>query len=150
MVPAGIVTVPFQQHPRQGQGRETLHTPKGQSLQVGELLWPTSDQSHSRNSVYSVGDCVFYNSAIRVPVVSVPVHLAAFSGDRRFGDVLQMPSELASAESGKWPERYEYGGCRSWSLERMCLSPEACLFTPGHAECSVGPWISRRQRPSVY
>ncbi len=83
-----------------------MRTPNGQSLQVGELVQPTSEQSHSRNSVYSVGDHIFYNSTICVPIVYAPAHPAAFSGDRRFGDVVQMPSELASAELGEGPGRY--------------------------------------------
>ncbi len=103
----GAVAVPFQWRPCQGQGKQALHASKGWSLQIDELVWPTSKGVWSHNGVKSVQDHVFYNSATHAPVTSMPVHLAS-SGDYLSCNVTQMPSRLASAELGMPPESYEH------------------------------------------
>ncbi len=81
----------------------------------------------------SVCNLVFYNSVSHVPVTSVPV-CPASSGDCLPGDLTSMPSRLASAKLGMSPESYEHGEQWSQPLERLFLSPEACLFIPGQVE----------------
>ncbi len=114
MAQAGVAeVVPFWQRPCQRQGRQTLHTPKGQSLQVGESMQLTSKEVHSCSSVKAVCDRVFYNSATCVPVTSTPVCPAVSSGDYLSCDVTQMPSGSASAELGKLAESHEQS--EQWS-----------------------------------
>ncbi len=68
------VVVPFRQRPCQGQGRQALRAPNGQSPQVGESVRQTSEELHGLNGVNYVCDHVYHNSSIHVPVTSVAVH----------------------------------------------------------------------------
>ncbi len=75
-----------------------------------------------------------YNSATRVPVVSVPEHPAVSFSDDSSCDIVQMPSALASTKLGKVPESQEQSEQWSQIPERMYLSPEASVFIPGCGE----------------
>ncbi len=48
--------------------------------------------------------------------------------------MMQMPSGSASARLSKFPERCDQSEQWNQPAERTWLSPEACLFIPGHAE----------------
>ncbi len=128
------MAVPFQWRLHQGQGRQALRTPNGQSSQVSESVWLMSNEVCSHNRVKSVHDRVFYNSATRVPVTSASVCPAVCSSDHLLCDVMQVPSELASAELGELPEGQDQRKQWNQPSGRMWLSLEACPFILGHAE----------------
>ncbi len=111
-----------------------MRAPKGQSLQTDGSVQPTSDNVYRRNCVKRFCDHIFYNSAIRVSVVSVPMRPAVSSSGDSSRDVVRMPSALASAKLGKVPESQELSEQWSQMPERTYLSPEACLFIPGCVE----------------
>ncbi len=127
-----------------GQGRQALCAPNEQSPQVGELVWPMSKKLHSWNSVNSSHDHIFYNSSVHVPVSSAPACLATSGSGHLSHDAMRMPTKLAPAESGRWPEYYEHGEQGSQHSERMFLSPESCLFILGHAEHGRGGPVRAR------